>query len=112
MIPAAGFFLSLIAAAAVLLSITACSKKEQTKSSSTGNAQGVLYNKQVFKQAGFTKMPKTTGIKTHQKQANAIPLYINYAAGWTMGAWGAYLGCYATGDADYMNNVLLHKRII
>ena len=105
MLPAAGFFLSLIAAAAVFLSITACSKKEQTKSSSTGNAQGVLYNKQVFKQAGITKLPKTTGIKTHQKQTNAIPLYINYAAGWTMGAWDAYLGCSATGDADYMNNI-------
>ena len=112
MIPAAGFFLSLIAATAVLLSISACSKKEQTKSSSTGNAQGILYNIKVFKQAGITKMPKTTGIKTHQKQTNAIHLYINYAAGWTMGAWDAYLGCSATGDADYMNNVLLHKRII
>lgn len=104
--------MSLIAAAAVLLSITACSKKKQTKSSSTGNAQGVLYNKKVFKQAGFTKLPKTTGIKTHQKQTNAIHLYINYAAGWTMGAWDAYLGCSVTGDADYMNNVLLQKRII
>ena len=68
MLPAAGFFLSLIAAAAVLLSITACSKKEQTKSSSTGNAKDVLYNKKVFKQAGFTKLPKTTGIKTHQNK--------------------------------------------
>ena len=57
-------------------------------------------------------MPKTTGIKTHQKQTNVIHLYINYAAGWTMGAWDAYLGCSATGDADYMNNVLLQKRII
>ena len=104
--------MSLIAAAAVILSITACSKYEQTKLSSTGNAQGVLYNKKVFKKAGITKLPKTTGIKTHQKQTNAIHLYINYAAGWIMGVWDAYLGCSATGDADYMNNDLLHKTII
>ena len=82
---------------------------------STGNAQGVLYNKKVFKQAGITKLPKTTdefiqALKLIKEKTNAIPLYTNYAAGWTMGAWDAYLGGSATGDADYMNNVLLHTK--
>ncbi len=82
---------------------------------STGNAQGVLYNKKVFKQAGITKLPTTTeefinDLKLIKEKTNAIPLYTNYAAGWTMGAWDAYLGGSATGDADYMNNVLLHTK--
>ena len=82
---------------------------------STGNAQGVLYNKKVFKQAGITKLPTTTeefinDLKLIKEKTNAIPLYTNYAAGWTMGAWDAYLGGSATGDADYMNNILLHTK--
>ncbi len=82
---------------------------------STGNAQGVLYNKKVFKQAGITKLPSSTDefiadLKLIKEKTNAIPLYTNYAAGWTMGAWDAYLGGSATGDADYMNNVLLHTK--
>ena len=82
---------------------------------STGNAQGVLYNKKVFKEAGITKLPASTeefiaDLKLIKEKTNAIPLYTNYAAGWTMGAWDAYLGGSATGDADYMNNVLLHTK--
>ena len=37
-------------------------------------------------------------------------MYTNYAAGWTMGAWDAYIGGTATGDPDYMNNVLTHSK--
>ena len=82
---------------------------------STGNAQGVLYNKKVFKQAGITKLPKSTeefiaDLKLIKEKTKAIPLYTNYAAGWTMGAWDAYLGGSATGDADYMNKVFLHTK--
>ena len=82
---------------------------------STGNAQGVLYNKKVFKQAGINNLPKSTDefiadLKLIREKTDAIPLYTNYAAGWTMGAWDAYLGGSATGDADYMNNVLLHTK--
>ncbi|MCR4579585.1 MAG: ABC transporter substrate-binding protein [Treponema sp.] len=82
---------------------------------STGNAQGVLYNKKVFKDAGISKLPKTpdefiADLKLIKEKTNAIPLYTNYAAGWTMGAWDAYLGGSATGDANYMNNVLLHTK--
>ncbi|MCR4743516.1 MAG: ABC transporter substrate-binding protein [Treponema sp.] len=80
---------------------------------STGNAQGVLYNKKVFKDAGITNLPKTPDefidcLKKVKENTDAIPLYTNYAAGWTMGAWDAYLGGSATGDENYMNNVLLH----
>ena len=80
-----------------------------------GNAQGVLYNKKVFEKAGITTLPKTPDefidcLKKIKANTDAIPLYTNYAAGWTMGAWDAYLGGSATGDADYMNRILPHEK--
>ena len=82
---------------------------------STGNANGVLYNKAVFAAAGITELPKTpdefiAALKAVKEKTDAIPLYTNYAAGWTMGAWDAYIGVAATGDAAYMNQTLLHKK--
>ena len=81
---------------------------------STGNAQGVVYNKAVFEKAGVTEIPKTpdefiAALKAIKENTDAIPLYTNYAAGWTMGAWDAYIGGSATGDALYMNQVFPHK---
>ena len=80
---------------------------------STGNANGVLYNKAVFEAAGITELPKTpdefiAALKAVKEKTDAIPLYTNYAAGWTMGAWDAYIGVAATGKASYMNQDLLH----
>ncbi len=82
---------------------------------STGNANGVLYNKAVFAAAGITELPKTpdefiAALKAVKEKTDAIPLYTNYAAGWTMGAWDAYIGVAATGDAAYMNQTLLHTK--
>ena len=81
---------------------------------STGNAQGVVYNKAVFEKAGVTEIPKTpdefiAALKAIKENTDAIPLYTNYAAGWTMGAWDAYIGGSATGDPTYLNQVLSHK---
>lgn len=80
---------------------------------STANAQGVLYNKKVFEAAGITELPKTgeefiKDLKLIKEKTDAIPLYTNYAAGWTMGAWDAYIGGSATGDSAYMNQKLAH----
>ncbi len=80
---------------------------------STGNAQGVLYNKAVFEQAGIDTLPTTPeefieDLKLVKEKTDAIPLYTNYAAGWTMGAWDAYIAGTATGDATYMNQKLPH----
>lgn len=76
---------------------------------STGNAQGIVYNKQVFEDAGITELPTTPdefiddlkAIKAYDSSID--PLYTNYAAGWTMTAWDAYIGGGATGNADYLN---------
>lgn len=75
---------------------------------STGNAQGVIYNRAVFDAAGITELPTTpdeflADLQLIADNTDAIPLYTNYAAGWTMGAWDAYIGGSATGDAEWMN---------
>ncbi len=82
---------------------------------STATAQGIVYNKKVFEEAGITELPKTPdefidALKAIKDNTDAIPLYTNYAAGWTMGAWDAYIGGNATGDAAYMNQKLLHTK--
>ena len=82
---------------------------------STANAQGIVYNKKVFSDAGITELPKTpedfiADLKLIKDKTDAIPLYTNYAAGWTLGAWDAYISGSATGDSTYMNQKLLHTK--
>ena len=82
---------------------------------STGNASGIVYNKKVFKEAGIEKLPTTpdefiSDLKAIKEKTKAIPLYTNYAAGWTMGAWDDYIGGTATGNAKYLNQVLEHTK--
>jgi raffinose/stachyose/melibiose transport system substrate-binding protein len=74
----------------------------------TANFQGVLYNKAVFEAAGVTEIPRTpeafiAALKLIKENTDAIPLYTNYAAGWTMGAWDFYAGVGATGEPDFVN---------
>lgn len=80
---------------------------------STGNAQGIVYNKKVFEEAGVEELPKTPdefldALQAIKDNTDAIPLYTNFAAGWTMGAWDAYIGGSATGDPDFMNYGIVH----
>lgn len=77
------------------------------------NAQGVLYNKAVFEAAGITTLPTTPtefleDLQKIKDNTDAIPLYTNYAAGWTMGAWDAYVGCVSNGDDTYLNQKFAH----
>ena len=82
---------------------------------STATCQGIVYNKRVFEEAGVTEIPTTPDafiealqkIKDHD--SSIIPLYTNYAAGWTMGCWDDYTGISATGDEAFTNNTLLHS---
>lgn len=79
-----------------------------------GNAQGLLYNKAVFEAAGVTELPKTpdefiAALQAIKDNTDAIPLYTNYAAGWTMGGqWDAYLGAITTGDETWLNQKFVH----
>ncbi len=80
-----------------------------------GNAQGLLYNKKVFEDAGITAIPKTptefiAALQQIKDNTDAIPLYTNYAAGWTMGGqWDAYLGAITTGDTTWLNQKFAHQ---
>ncbi|MBQ2257337.1 MAG: extracellular solute-binding protein, partial [Lachnospiraceae bacterium] len=79
-----------------------------------GNAQGLLYNKAVFEKAGITELPKTpdefiADLQLIKDNTDAIPLYTNYAAGWTMGGqWDAFLGAITTGDETWLNQKFVH----
>lgn len=80
---------------------------------SLNNVSGIVYNKAVYTAAGITTLPKTpdefiNDLKLIKQKTKAIPLYTNFAAGWTMGAWDAYIGGNATGDPDFMNVKLDH----
>ena len=82
---------------------------------STATTQGIVYNKKVFEEAGITELPKTpdefiAALQKIKDNTDAIPLYTNYAAEWTMGAWDAYIGNNATGDVTYMNQKLIHTQ--
>lgn len=80
-----------------------------------GTAGGVAYNKKVWQEAGITELPTTpdeflADLKLIKEKTDAIPLYTNFAAGWTMGAWNDYVGIASNGDPDYKNNILLHTK--
>lgn len=73
---------------------------------SMGNVQGIVYNKAVFEDAGITELPKTPdefldALQKIKDNTDAIPLYTNFAADWTMNAWDAYIDGCATGQADF-----------
>lgn len=80
-----------------------------------GTAGGVAYNKRIWEEAGITEMPTTPdefldGLQKIKDNTDAIPLYTNFSAGWTMGAWNDYVGIASNADPDYKNNKLLHTK--
>ncbi|MFT4259907.1 ABC transporter substrate-binding protein [Microbacterium sp.] len=54
-----------------------------------GNANGVVYNKKVFEEAGITDLPTSEdewldALQKIKDKTDAVPLYTNYKAGWTL----------------------------
>ncbi|USB32356.1 ABC transporter substrate-binding protein [Paenibacillus sp. YPG26] len=71
------------------------------------NYSGLVYNKKVFADAGVTEVPKTpdqflAALQKIKDKGAAVPLYTNYAAGWTLTQWEAALTTVA-GNVDYVN---------
>lgn len=79
-----------------------------------GTAGGIAYNKRVWADAGITEMPKTPDefledLQKIKDNTDAVPLYTNFAAGWTMGGqWDAFLGAITTGDTTWLNQKFAH----
>jgi ABC-type glycerol-3-phosphate transport system substrate-binding protein len=72
-----------------------------------GNANGLIYNKDVFEAAGVSEIPKThddflAALKAIADTTDAIPLYTNYKDGWPLSQWSSNVGA-VTGDADAQN---------
>ncbi|MFC6015965.1 ABC transporter substrate-binding protein [Plantactinospora solaniradicis] len=70
----------------------------------TGNAQGFVYNKKVWQQAGITAPPKTpteflAALTAIRDKTDAIPLYTNYKDAWPLSQWESFRGV-VSGDPD------------
>ncbi len=62
-----------------------------------GNANGIVYNKRIWKEAGVTGLPTTpeefiTDLKLIKSKTSAIPYYTNYKDGWPLGSWQGQQG--------------------
>lgn len=84
---------------------------------STGaNANGMVYNEKVLKDAGVTKLPTTPdefqamlkAIK--EKEPDVTPLYTNYVADWSLTNWSNALQIEMSGDVDYTNKMIYNKK--
>lgn len=75
----------------------------------TGNAQGFVYNKKVWQQAGITSAPRTpdeflSALRAIKEKTGATPLYTNYKDGWPLTQWGGARGV-VTADPDAYNKL-------
>lgn len=74
------------------------------------NTQGIVYNKQAFKQAGIDKIPTTLdelyAAAQKLKDAGIIPLYLNYGAQWPVTNWGENSYGYVAGNAKWTDTLL------
>lgn len=67
---------------------------------------GILYNKDVFYQAGITETPKSideflTDLEYIKERTDAIPFYTNYSAAWSLTFWEHFPYIEMTGNPDY-----------
>ena len=79
---------------------------------SAANAQGVVYNKKVFEEAGVTELPTTPeafleALQKIKDNTDAIPYYTNYHDSWALTAWEDHAFGSVSGDADYHNNGII-----
>ena len=75
----------------------------------TGNAQGIVYNKAVWAQAGVTTPPTTPAqfidaLKAVDQKTDAVPLYTNYSDGWPLTQWENNRGS-ISGDPEAVNEL-------
>lgn len=76
--------------------------------STFGNAQGIVYNKKIWAQAGLTTPPTTpaafiSDLKKIKAKTSAIPYYTNYKDQWPLSQWQGNIGL--TGDPNANNEL-------
>ena len=83
---------------------------------STGvNANGFIYNQEVFDKAGITELPKTpeeyiNDLKQiKEKCPDVIPYYTNYKDSWVLTTFTNGIEISMSGDPDYLNKMIYNK---
>lgn len=83
---------------------------------STGaNGSGFIYNEEVLKKAGITKIPGSPeeflqDLKIiKEKEPNVVPLYTNYVADWALPNWTNGSQIMFSGNTNYMNEMIYNK---
>lgn len=76
-------------------------------------ANGIVYNKAVFKEAGIDTLPKTpeeflTDLQKIKDNTKAIPLYTNTHDAWCMAQWESCVSA-ASGDPTYLNEIMCNE---
>lgn len=74
-----------------------------------GNANGFVYNKDVFSQAGITESPTTpdeliADLQKVEDSTDAVPYYTNYKDGWPLSWPQGWMGA-VSGDQDALVNM-------
>jgi ABC-type glycerol-3-phosphate transport system substrate-binding protein len=96
-----------------------------------GNAQGYVFNKNVWEAAGITEAPTTpeeflAALQAINDKTDAIPLYTNYADGWPLSKWEDQRGFtgpdasnvlaqsdapWAEGEEHYITDSILYEAV-
>jgi ABC-type glycerol-3-phosphate transport system substrate-binding protein len=79
------------------------------------NGTGFVYNDEVLKKAGITKLPESPeefiqDLKLiKEKVQDAVPLYTNYVADWALTNWTSGSQIMFSGNTNYMNEMIYNK---
>lgn len=80
---------------------------------SSAYLSGIIYNKDVFYQAGISETPKSIdefleALQHIKERTSAIPFYTNYVADWTLQFWERFPYIEMTGNPDYKENLFVN----
>lgn len=76
---------------------------------------GILYNKDVFYQAGISEPPKSiedflVALQSIKERTDAIPFYTNYVSEWALPGWELFPYIEMTGNPDYKENLFIKEK--
>ncbi|MBQ7918384.1 MAG: GGDEF domain-containing protein [Lachnospiraceae bacterium] len=82
---------------------------------SSAYTAGILYNKDVFYQAGVSETPKTideflVALKNIKERTDAIPFFTNYSSPWALQFWEYFPYIEMTGDSDYKESQFIKEK--